>query len=131
MAKILILNGPNLNMLGTREPLIYGSKTLNEIHENIKNHIRNSKKDIEAVFYQSNSEGDIVNCIQDSKNFQDPEHLQNLCRLNLIFAVRQKTNKKLILKPPLTMKRCYLLTVDELISLYYRFTRQIKKLCLS
>ena len=65
---IQFIDGPNLNMLGTRKPLIYGSKTLNEIHENIKNHIRNSKKDIEAVFYQSNSEGDIVNCIQDSKN---------------------------------------------------------------
>lgn len=61
--KILIINGPNLNMLGRREPEIYGSTTLSDIQAEI---LEYSKKydDAEIEFFQSNSEGQIVDKIQ-------------------------------------------------------------------
>lgn len=66
--KILVLNGPNLNMLGIREPEIYGSKTYADLCEMIKNHAK--QKGIEAEIYQSNHEGDLVDKIQSAyKNF--------------------------------------------------------------
>ena len=59
--KILIINGPNLNMLGTREPEIYGSETLGDINGLIKTYAR--ELDIKCEFFQSNCEGDIVSKI--------------------------------------------------------------------
>ena len=69
MTKKLIqfIDGPNLNMLGDREPEIYGSMTLDSIHSSVRNHIKNNKLNIDVNFFQSNAEGDIVNCIQQSK----------------------------------------------------------------
>lgn len=63
--KILVINGPNINMLGIREPEIYGKLTLDNIQDEL---IEYSKqfKDIELEFYQSNIEGEIVNKIQSS-----------------------------------------------------------------
>jgi len=54
--KIIIINGPNLNLLGRREPLIYGSLTFDEFYGNLK------KKygDIELDYFQSNIEGEII-----------------------------------------------------------------------
>ena len=60
--KILILNGPNLNMTGKREPSIYGSETLDDINAQIKAHAQ--KKKCETVFFQSNCEGELVDEIQ-------------------------------------------------------------------
>jgi len=60
--KILVINGPNLNMLGIREPDIYGKKTYKDLVELIKKHC--DKKKIEVKLYQSNHEGDIVDEIQ-------------------------------------------------------------------
>ncbi len=65
---IQFIDGPNLNMLGEREPEIYGSMTLDNIHNNIRNYILNKNLDIEVKFFQSNAEGEIVNCIQQSKS---------------------------------------------------------------
>lgn len=62
--KILVINGPNLNMLGLREPDIYGSSTLADLTEMIKTHC--DKKNIEVDFYQSNHEGCIVDRIQEA-----------------------------------------------------------------
>ncbi len=62
--KILVMNGPNLNMLGIREPHIYGSQTYNDLCELIKNHC--DAKNVEVEFYQSNHEGDLVDKIQES-----------------------------------------------------------------
>ena len=60
--KILILHGPNLNLLGQREKIIYGSKTQNELFDTIKNHF----PEIEFSFFQSNHEGKIIDKIHDS-----------------------------------------------------------------
>ena len=66
MNKIQFINGPNLNLLGKRETEIYGSETLADIQELIKFHIEKMEYAIEPSFFQSNSEGEIVDCIQNS-----------------------------------------------------------------
>lgn len=60
--KLFIINGPNLNMLGIREPDIYGTLTLKDIESKIKLYCK--KKQIDVEFYQSNHEGEIVDIIQ-------------------------------------------------------------------
>lgn len=60
--KLLILNGPNLNMLGIREPDIYGKNTYDDLVAMIKTHC--DAKGIESEFKQSNHEGDLVDYIQ-------------------------------------------------------------------
>lgn len=60
--KLYIINGPNLNMLGIREPEIYGKLTLQDIESKIKLYC--SKNQIDVEFYQSNHEGEIVDIIQ-------------------------------------------------------------------
>ncbi len=61
--KILVINGPNINMLGIREPEIYGSVTLDKIEEGLREYSKNFKN-LELEFFQSNSEGAIVDKIQ-------------------------------------------------------------------
>ncbi|PHS72436.1 MAG: type II 3-dehydroquinate dehydratase [Cycloclasticus sp.] len=65
MAIISVINGPNLNMLGTREPGIYGAQTLAEIETNITKLAQQHGH--EVIFYQSNAEHDLVNKVQQSK----------------------------------------------------------------
>lgn len=60
--KIMIINGPNLNMLGVREKQVYGSKTYEDIIEYLGEEANNLG--IEATFFQSNIEGEIINTIQ-------------------------------------------------------------------
>ena len=62
MKKIIIINGPNLNLLGKREPQIYGNLTFNEFFETIKE----KYPQIILEHYQSNVEGEIINKIQDT-----------------------------------------------------------------
>ena len=62
--KILVINGPNINMLGIREPEIYGKATYNDLCGMIYEHCE--KKGIEADLFQSNHEGDIVDEIQEA-----------------------------------------------------------------
>ena len=59
--KVLIINGPNLNMLSIREPGIYGNQTLDEINNNILTYAKGL--DIACEFFQSNCEGEIINAI--------------------------------------------------------------------
>ena len=67
--KILIVNGPNLNLLGQREDNIYGKETL----ENIKTACQNKSKliDIDIDFFQSNNEGEIINKLHEVEKFYD------------------------------------------------------------
>lgn len=65
MTKILILNGPNLQLLGTRKKEVYGSITLEEIRQNLEKIA--ASFDVELVFYQSNHEGDLVDRIGNAK----------------------------------------------------------------
>lgn len=66
MKKILVIHGPNLDLLGTREPEIYGKLTLDEINAKLKT-IAKQKK-VELKIMQSNHEGDIVDAIGKAKN---------------------------------------------------------------
>jgi len=68
--KILVINGPNLNMLGTREPEIYGKTTLTDINSSLIDFAKTIDNNIELTFFQSNSESEIINKIQNSKEFQ-------------------------------------------------------------
>lgn len=62
--KVLLINGPNLNLLGIREPEIYGKATLKEIEEKLKKY--SEKLQINLEIYQSNHEGKIIDKIQES-----------------------------------------------------------------
>lgn len=64
--QILIINGPNLNLLGTREPEIYGTETLADISVLCEQTAQNLGLEIE--FHQSNHEGDIISWIQSAQN---------------------------------------------------------------
>lgn len=66
--KILVINGPNLNMLGKRPKEHYGSLTLDEINEIM---IKNKPSNFTLDFYQSNYEGDIVTKIQEALGIYD------------------------------------------------------------
>lgn len=61
MKKILVINGPNLDMLGKREPEIYGSRSLDDINADIK--ALGDKLDAKLDFFQSNIEGELVNAV--------------------------------------------------------------------
>lgn len=65
--KILIINGPNLNLLGTRESDVYGTKTLDDINESLKGLA--SELGVEIDIRQSNHEGEIVDFIQKAKGY--------------------------------------------------------------
>ena len=67
MKKIIIINGPNLNLLGSREKEIYGDKTLKEIESECKSYF--FKKKIKVEFTQSNSESKIINTIHKAREY--------------------------------------------------------------
>ena len=64
--RIIIINGPNLNLLGTREPEIYGKESTEDLRAIVNAHIEKNCTDLSVDFYQSNTEGEIVNKIQES-----------------------------------------------------------------
>ena len=64
--KILIINGPNLNLLGKREENHYGKTTFEELKRNCQAYVKN--KEIELTFKQTNIEGEIVSLIEESNN---------------------------------------------------------------
>ena len=65
--KILVLNGPNLNLLGTREPEIYGRETLADIEASMKS----VHPEVEIVFLQSNSEAELITWIGETRGTYD------------------------------------------------------------
>lgn len=66
MMKFLIINGPNLNMLGTREPGIYGNETLEGIRKSLE--LEAGRLDVEVEFMQSNHEGEIIDAIHSASD---------------------------------------------------------------
>ena len=69
MNKIIIVNGPNLNLLGERERSQYGSFTLKDLEKKCTEYAK--KNNIALSFFQSNEEGELINQIQNSRNNQD------------------------------------------------------------
>jgi 3-dehydroquinate dehydratase-2 len=65
MAKFLVLHGPNLNLLGTREPEVYGSETLQDIVDNLTQLASHQGHELES--FQSNAEHDLVDKIQTAR----------------------------------------------------------------
>ena len=64
MKQIFIINGPNLNLLGEREPEIYGNTTLKDLENDLKQIVIENDLNIDLIFMQSNSEGEIVDQVQ-------------------------------------------------------------------
>lgn len=69
MASVLILNGPNLNLLGTRQPEVYGSTTLDDIKASCEKH--GQAKDLSVTFEQTNHEGALVDLIHAARGVHD------------------------------------------------------------
>jgi len=69
MIKIIILNGPNLNLLGEREKNQYGNFSIKDVEKNCNNYANQNK--IKLSLFQSNIEGELVDQIQNSRNDQD------------------------------------------------------------
>ena len=67
--RVLVLNGPNLNMLGTREPSTYGSETLADIEAGCRE--RFADRDVALTFRQSNHEGDLIIWIHEARTEAD------------------------------------------------------------
>ena len=70
--RIAIINGPNLNLLGKREPELYGGMTFEEYFENLKS----KYPTIELSYYQSNIEGELIDKIQEISIVENPETLE-------------------------------------------------------
>ena len=64
-ASILVIQGPNLNLLGSREPEVYGTTTLNDIHQKLEDLAKAQSVDLNT--YQSNHEGELIDRIQKAK----------------------------------------------------------------
>jgi len=60
--KILVINGPNLNLLGARKPEVYGDKTLSDVQDYVQGYF----KKVKTEFFQSNHEGEIIDKLHDS-----------------------------------------------------------------
>lgn len=93
--RIVVMNGPNLNMLGLREPGLYGSRTLAQIEESLES----AAKDlgVELAFFQSNIEGELVDAIQDAGRSSDGIILNGGAYTHTSVAIRDAVAA---IKPP-------------------------------
>lgn len=69
MNNILVIHGPNLNLLGTREPEIYGSMTMQDINKDLQKQAKEA--DVNIDFFQSNHEGEIIDKLHDARGRYD------------------------------------------------------------
>ena len=84
--KILVLNGPNLNMTGVRKKDVYGAETLDDINHELKEYGNQKGADID--FYQSNHEGDIIDVIHKSKDEYDAVVINAGAYTHYSYAIR-------------------------------------------
>ena len=84
--KILVMNGPNLNLLGIREKSLYGSDTLETIIRDLRVYVE--ERDIELRDFQSNSEGALVDAIHDARTWADGVVLNAGAYTHYSFALR-------------------------------------------
>lgn len=95
MKSILILNGPNLNMLGKREPTIYGSDTLANINQECIAYAQS--KGLKCEVFQSNIEGELINKIHESFNTHDAIIINAGAFTHYSYAIRDALSA--VLKP--------------------------------
>lgn len=69
MVALLLCNGPNLNLLGTREPDVYGAATLGDVVGAVRDHV--ADRDVEVRHVQSNHEGDLLDAIHEARDWAD------------------------------------------------------------
>lgn len=69
--KILVVNGPNMDLLGVREPSIYGTKTLAQLEDALEAHVNKHLVGVSLIFGRSNSEGEIINLLNSSHGAYD------------------------------------------------------------
>ena len=83
--KIAVIHGPNLNLLGKREPDIYGTKTLMELNQEIENHFADKN---ELKFFQSNHEGAIIDFLHDTSGWSDAFIINPAAYTHTSYAIR-------------------------------------------
>ncbi|MGM9650011.1 MAG: type II 3-dehydroquinate dehydratase [Butyricicoccaceae bacterium] len=86
MKKILVMHGPNLNLLGVREPGIYGRNSLASINEEIV--LKCNREGMDCVVYQSNSEGELISRLHDAMNQFDGVILNAGAYTHYSYAIR-------------------------------------------
>lgn len=69
MVALLLCNGPNLNLLGTREPDVYGAATLDDVVAAARDHV--ADRDVEVRHVQSNREGELIEALHDARDWAD------------------------------------------------------------
>ncbi len=84
--RVLVLNGPNLNLLGVREPGIYGTETLEILCERVRNAAQ--EKGIQADFRQSNHEGDLIDALHAAMGVYDAVILNAGAYTHYSYAIR-------------------------------------------
>ena len=84
--KILVIHGPNLDLLGMREPEVYGSLTLQEINQLLQEEA--TKRDIDLRLVQSNHEGEIIDAIHDSVRWADGIVINPAAYTHYSYAIR-------------------------------------------
>ena len=84
--KILIMNGPNLNMTGIRKKNVYGAQTLDDINRELKSY--GESKGVQMYFYQSNHEGALIDAIHESKDKYDGVVLNAGAYTHYSYAIR-------------------------------------------
>ena len=86
MKKILVLNGPNLNMTGIRKKNVYGGETLKQINDELK--LYGKANGAKVTFFQSNHEGDLIDVIHESKDEFDGVVINAVAYTHYSYAIR-------------------------------------------
>ena len=88
MKKILVMNGPNLNLLGIREPDVYGSMSLGDLNDYIKGEAEKGNDDVELEFFQSNHEGVLIDKLHECYGRKDGIILNAGAYTHYSYAIR-------------------------------------------